>query len=271
MKATIGVDHQIVAINNANGEHSICEVYNRGAQQSKFDILCFVHEDVGFHTIGWGNKIVEILNRPAIGLAGVAGATHKSANVAAWWDTPAKHHRMHIVQPQNQQLTKISINPQGTLLSEVVALDGVFLATKKSIWEQFKFDQDNLKGFHFYDTDFSTAVRTKYKVVVTYEVLLTHYSAGTPNTASWVDHALIYHKKWRKHLPALVQKEKLIDKFLLEKIASFNIILRSNHIGYPTTAIVKHTAQYVRLPYKLMFFAVYLYSFLKNLIKKQTS
>ena len=257
IEQTVGVPYEIIPIDNASGAFGICEAYNTGAQKSRFDCLCFVHEDVSFSTLNWGHKLLEIVANPTIGLVGVAGATHKSANVSAWWDIPLPYQRMHLVQPQEQQLTSISLNPQQETLAEVVAVDGVFLATKKNVWEQFKFDQKTLKGFHFYDVDFSTAIRTRYKVVVTYEILLTHYSAGSPDTVSWVEHAVAYHRKWKKCLPDSVSKKNVKSKFLLEKIAGFNIILRSKNVGYPITSLAKDTIRYVRFPYKLVWFVAY--------------
>lgn len=265
--ATVEAEHEIVAIANAQGQYGICEVYNAGAYRSKFEILCFVHEDVSFQTTGWGSKITEALCDPTVGLIGVAGATHKSANVSAWWDTPVQHHRVHIQHPYNRQLTNLNINPDQVSLAEVVALDGVFLATRREIWTQFKFDQERLTGFHFYDIDFSTAVRTKYKVVVTYDISLTHFSSGNPNTADWVDHALVYHKKWRKRLPASVQRKRLVDKFLLERTAGSNIILRSQNIRYATGSVAKFTLRYVRFPYQLMFFLSYIRLWMKKQLR----
>ena len=259
IEQTIGVPYEIIPIDNATGRFGICEAYNTGAQQSKFNVLCFVHEDVTFNTARWGSKVLEILANPTVGLLGVAGASHKSANVSAWWDTPAPYQRVHIVQPRPERLTEISINPPDTLLSDVVALDGVFLATRSDVWEQFKFDQRNLTGFHFYDVDFSTAVRTRYRVVVTYEILLTHYSAGSPDTTSWIEHAVIYHRKWRKYLPDSVEKKTVKARFFLEKIASFNILLRSKSVSYPILSLMKQTLRYVRFPYKIMLFIAYLY------------
>ena len=264
VKATVGVAYEIITIANAQGQYGICEAYNKGARQSKFDTLCFVHEDVSFQTTDWGRKVVEYLRNPTVGLVGVAGATHKSANVSAWWDTPAQYHRAYIQHPYHERLTDLNLNPDRTSLAEVVTLDGVFLATRRDVWAQFEFDQQRLRGFHFYDTDFSTAVRTKYKVVVTYEISLTHFSSGNPNTTDWVDHALTYHKKWRRHLPALVQPESLINKFLLERIAGFNIILRSRNIRYSTWSVAKFTLRYVRFPYQLMLLLSYIRLWVKE-------
>lgn len=261
---TVGIPYEIVPVDNTLGKYGICEAYNSGARKSRFDLLCFVHEDVTFNTIDWGKKVEEIFADSSIGLLGVAGSCHKPANVSTWWDTEEKNHRVHIVQPQDQRLTKVVVNPDHELLSEVAVLDGVFLVTKKHVWQQFKFDEDNLKGFHFYDVDFSTAVMTKYKVMVTYEVLLTHRSAGSPNTNAWLENALIYHKKWKKQLPVFVTKTNTQEKFLAERAASFNIVLRSRKIGYSIIAIAKYTVRYVRFPYKIMFFIAFVYLLVKE-------
>ncbi len=63
---------------------------------------------------------------------------------------------------------------------EVVAVDGVFLASKKSVIENVPFDEKTFTGFHFYDIDLSLRVAQKYKVLVTTDILLKHYSPGDP-------------------------------------------------------------------------------------------
>ncbi|MFI2757155.1 glycosyltransferase family 2 protein, partial [Streptococcus suis] len=59
--ATIGVPHEIVAVDNSEGQYGICEAYNIGAAQAQYDVLCFMHEDIRFHTSGWGRIVVDIL------------------------------------------------------------------------------------------------------------------------------------------------------------------------------------------------------------------
>ena len=47
IKTTIGIsNYEIVPIYNINNEYSIFEAYNLGVDQSKYEICCFMHDDI---------------------------------------------------------------------------------------------------------------------------------------------------------------------------------------------------------------------------------
>ena len=71
---TIGVEWQLILLDNGVLKKSITEVYNLGAAQAKFDTLCFVHEDVLFRTKDWGRRIIDYFDHDKdLSLVGVAG------------------------------------------------------------------------------------------------------------------------------------------------------------------------------------------------------
>ena len=59
---TIGVEHEIILMDNTRINKSISAVYNMGAASSKFGIVCFVHEDVLFETNVWGSHLVSLFD-----------------------------------------------------------------------------------------------------------------------------------------------------------------------------------------------------------------
>ena len=95
---------------------------------------------------------------------------------------------------------KTVVNPMQGSFDEVAVIDGVFMATKKAIATLFPFDETMLKGFHCYDLDFSLHIGTKYKTVVSYAILLEHFSEGRLNK-NWLYDSLKLHKKWKAILP----------------------------------------------------------------------
>ena len=206
--ATIGVEHEVIRIDNSNNQYSICSAYNFGAAKASFDILCFVHEDVLFKTDSWGKNLLAHFNSDTdIGLIGIAGSVYKSKMSTAWWQSEAgwpEITRMNLVQHSKSYTHPKALysNPHNDIRSEVVALDGVLLVTDKSTWLQYPFDEKLLKGFHGYDLDFSMQVRQTKKVVVVYDVLLDHFSGGNSNGV-WLSEILKVHKKWKQHLPAV--------------------------------------------------------------------
>jgi hypothetical protein len=76
----------------------------------------------------------------------------------------------------------------------------MFLATKKIIFNDIKFDESIFKGFHCYDIDFSLQILKKYKVVVNYNILIEHLSPGSFNL-EWLKETKKLQNKWFKDLP----------------------------------------------------------------------
>ena len=91
-------------------------------------------------------------------------------------------------------------NPGNYLLSDVVAVDGMWFCTRRKIATDIGFDEALFRRFHCYDVDFSLAVHQQHRVAVTFEILVEHFSNGSFN-AEWAEETLKLHHKWRKQLP----------------------------------------------------------------------
>lgn len=207
IRNTVGVVHEIIAIDNHTGSRGICEVYNEGAKRARFDVLCFMHEDIELRTAGWGIKVLEIFNQnPQLGLLGIAGGGYKSLAPSSWYNYHLQENGgfyANLVQGYRHTGRKETVeyrNPRNQVLSQVACIDGCWMCTRKEAVQQFPFDENLLKGFHGYDLDFSIAVNQRYQVAVTFEVLLKHFSEGNFNQ-TWRAQILKVHKKWPHLLP----------------------------------------------------------------------
>ena len=207
LKSSIGVPYQLIKIDNPN-KYSLSKAYNLGAEEARFDILVFVHEDVVFATENWGMILCQLFEQnEKLGIVGVAGSLKKSCLPTGWGTGTAKYDRINLIQA-NEAHEEIHSTRKGNQSFEPVkVLDGVFLATTKKIWETLRFDE-SLLGFHVYDIDFSLRVTQSYLGLITYEILLKHFSMGNYNS-SWVEKTLAYHK--RKDKALLFDREKSFD------------------------------------------------------------
>jgi hypothetical protein len=218
---TIGVQFEIIAINNSDGKKGICEVYNKGANNARFGILCFMHEDIIIKTQNWGAILYKIFkNDTNIGLVGVAGAAYKSLSPSPWsgYGIDTKH--INLLQSYKHQLTEAQLlyrNPQNVKLATVACIDGVFMCTTKNVFSDHKFDEDTFKGFHIYDVDFSLNIGQTYKVSVTFDILLNHLSEGSYNKA-WLLDNLKLHEKWKNILPVNIENLSLKQQLFIEKV-----------------------------------------------------
>ena len=59
IKDTIGIEYELIHIDNSEKKYTIFEAYNLGFSMSKFPNLCFMHDDLVFHTQNWGQIVNE--------------------------------------------------------------------------------------------------------------------------------------------------------------------------------------------------------------------
>ena len=216
--ATIGVPYELIAIDNSAGKYGICEAYNIGARQSQYEVLCFMHEDIAFHTPDWGQVVIDVLADSSIGVLGVAGGMYQLGVPSGWWSV-YEHLRMQVIQttpdyPRNLDV----VNPQQEELADVAAVDGLWMCSRKTVWQQHPFDEATFPAFHFYDLDYCTQVFQRLRVCVTFRVLIEHFSTGSINEG-WLQAALLYQRKWRAHLPfGVVEVSKLQRKRIEQRV-----------------------------------------------------
>ena len=238
---TIHVDYEIVHIDNSENQFSICSAYNEGFSRSRFPYLCFVHEDVCFLSKNWGEKIVAHLQTPDVGILGLAGRDYLTRVPASW---SAKMEGMNIVQSDKtgKKETKTKYAPIGydKPRREVVMLDGVLLCMRRELMESIKFDE-NLDGFHGYDFDISIqSVLTGKINHVIYDILVEHFSRGTPD-ADYYRSLIKIFKKWERSLPLLGRNlsENVLNKIPeIEKNGIRKLTGKMMRRGVPTKEIM---------------------------------
>lgn len=229
LKETIGVEYEIIAINNSKSKYSIFSAYNLGVKRSKFPIICFMHEDLKFHTKNWGQKVIDHFKESEFSMLGVAGSdcilkipgTYSTSGIVYW----------NLLQ-SNEDGSKtdhLYYNPDSSIIKEVYAIDGLWFCVKKKLFDTIKFDDERYSGFHFYDFDISMQlINHGYKIGVIYDVLMEHFSYGKINL-EWLTNSTIFFNKWSAVLPLGTEKldkiihKKMIRAGLLEYISFLNM------------------------------------------------
>jgi glycosyltransferase involved in cell wall biosynthesis len=240
VKETIGVIYEIIRIDNTIVNYGICKAYNEGAKQAKYDYLCFMHEDILFRSDNWGNILIDFFkSSPKTGLVGVAGSSYKSLVPSIWAQGLFNTDYRNIVQHyKNLQVSEVG---NQTEFNEVKTLDGVFLFTKKTIWEKHPFDDLNFDKFHCYDLDFSLQIGQDYKLFVCNGVLIEHFSSGSLNK-DWLKYSIKLSEKWKHYLPVgnLKPEQQKEVEWRNRKILFF----RMNILGYPFKTAVQQFFKY---------------------------
>jgi len=205
--ATIGVECEWLVWDNRDKNTGLCKVYNELAAQAQFPFLCFVHEDILFRTQNWGRYLLGLVGADtATHLVGIAGGKYKSRLYSGWYSGARDLDYYHITHSENgkdQQLSYPLLWPHTE--ERVACIDGVFMFCKKEVWRQHLFNEDLLKGFHFYDIDFSMRVAKENKVVVTNQVDIIHLTKGGDYGNKWIEQAFIFHDHMADALPFAVR------------------------------------------------------------------
>lgn len=205
---TIGCEYELVVIDNSDNRHSIFTAYNEGVRRAKGDILCFMHDDILYHTNGWGPIIQKhFQDDPEIGLIGVAGSHINAKSPIYWSNSPfISEHNLHndngsIIECFHHKY----YNEKG--IAEVASVDGMCFLFRKELFDSIRFDNITYQGFHAYDMDICMQVhQTGYKVVVCNTFLIEHFwSESACSTKKGMElfekNLILFAQKWNNHLP----------------------------------------------------------------------
>lgn len=200
--ATIGLPYELIAVENGQGQYGICEAYNIGAAQASYPLLCFMHEDITFRTSDWGKVVAHVLRDISIGVIGVIGGKWLPNAPGTWWGCGNKYLSSNVLNasPTGDYQEYAYANPEDKTVVDVAAVDGMWLCTRKEVWQKYPFDSKNFPGFHFYDVDFCANIFPFYRICVVLEVGVTHYSLGSYND-SWTEYVDVFYRKHAHHLP----------------------------------------------------------------------
>lgn len=207
IKKTIGLkDFEIYEIVN-NGQKSLTQCYNEGLDNTKNNIVVFCHDDILLKE-GWGKKIIKHFQNTDYGILGMAGTTDM-AETGRWWEDQTK--MIGIVSHSHQGKTwenRYSEN-FGDDIIETVILDGLFFVTHKDrIKERF---DENIKGFHLYDVDFTFNNHLSgVKVGVIFDIKIIHKSIGMTNE-EWEKNRQQFVEKYKEKLPYKIKPNIKFD------------------------------------------------------------
>lgn len=239
VRETIGVEYQLIEINNVEAK-GLAEIYNNAARLAKFDILCFCHEDILFKVDNWGLLVCKTFKSEInLGLLGVAGATYKSLN-PSYWSYPLADRQLrvsNVFHKDDSSNTFEHLFENGHhSFKETTTVDGVWFCVPRHVLQQFSFDDNLLKGFHGYDLDYSINVGRKYKIGVTLEIPIIHFSKGRLDS-DWIKEILKVHNKWFNHLP--IETADINNQVVEESKAALFFFTKMKQEGFSILEILR--------------------------------
>jgi len=204
LKKSCGVSNpQIIPIEN-EGKYSLPEAYNMILEQATNDIVVLCHDDIYFDSKNWGSKILKHFKRsPEYGILGLAGSTQLPES-AKWWEDFSKMKGIVNHEHEGKKWESKYSASLGNQIEDVVLVDGLFIVlNKKNIKQTFN---EEIKGFHFYDVDFSFRNFIEdVKIGVMYDVRVTHKSIGQTNE-QWEQNRIKFAEKHKDILPVKIKR-----------------------------------------------------------------
>lgn len=208
IKKTIGVKNPEILIYENFNQYSLTEIYNIGLNQSKNDIVLFVHNDVYFNTDNWGKILLSKFDSDEYGIIGLAGTTDLIEN-GVWWGDQSKMIGSVFHKHNNKTFESKYSNSYNKEIIDVVAVDGLFIAVNKNKLQKGFIEK--FKGFHYYDISFCIEnVLKGVKIGVIFDIKLTHYSIGMTNE-QFENNRKLFVQEYKDNLPLRLNVSKLRD------------------------------------------------------------
>lgn len=264
IKQTIGIPFELVIIDNSNNFYSIFSAYNEGVKRSKYEVLCFMHDDIIFKTNDWGINVMNRFKSSNLGAIGVAGSPYYAILPGGWWSGGYISQSIYGEQELAYQTKKDNSLP-------VVVLDGLWFCVRKSLFSMIRFDDTTFNGFHYYDMDISLQIQQKgYTLLSVYDISIQHSSGKLDTT--WLSNALLLQKKWENKLPIFTEKLPYFKEVTIEFAVLEEYIKSMKKNGINSFKILsfmmQQLANYRLKRFKLSFPFIYIYLAMRYLLKK---
>ncbi len=191
-----------ILIYENDGVNSLPEIYNIGLNESKNDIVVFIHDDLILETKNMTPKVIRLFEKnPDYGIIGIAGTDNLISGM--WWQD--KTSMYGIVGHEHEGKRHVNHYSKGDYsekLKEVVVIDGLFMMIhKQRIKHKFN---EQFEGFHFYDLPICLENHLDgVKVGVTTKIKVTHKSIGMVNK-KWEKNKLLFEALYEKNFPLVV-------------------------------------------------------------------
>jgi hypothetical protein len=191
-----------ILIYENDGVNSLPEIYNIGLNDSKYDIVVFIHDDLILETKNITPKIIRLFDKnPDYGIIGIAGTDNLISGM--WWqDRTSMYGIVGHEHEGKRHVNHYSKGDYSENLKQVIVVDGLFIMVhKKRIKHTFN---QQFEGFHFYDLPICIENHLDgVKIGVTTKIKVTHKSIGMVNK-KWEKNKLLFEALYEKNFPVKI-------------------------------------------------------------------
>lgn len=238
IRKSCGREYRLVGLDNRNGEYDIFSAYKKLTGEIQSEIMVFCHQDICFCTENWGDLLEKYFaEHSQLGAVGVAGGSAHPRSPGGWMTAPPCCERcINIIQhtPDGKRVSDRTVT-DGRELYPVTVIDGVFMAFRGSVFSEVSFGNSGLSGFHGYDLDISLQLlRHGWKIAVTSEILLEHFSAGS-YSPQYIHNIVAVHLANRDILPVFAGEfpasQHALKEYETRSLLFFAYTMRSSGVS----------------------------------------
>ena len=162
--------------------------------RSRADVVVLSHDDVDVLAEDFAGRLCALMR--VFDAVGVAGSTVMHGPAIGWSGHP--HLRGWIVhRVAGEAGYRVDVLHPAPSAGNIVVLDGVLIAARRSVLAAVPFDAATFDGFHLYDLDWSLrASQAGYRLGVAGELLLVHASRGA------------YDARWQRYAERFCAKHR---------------------------------------------------------------
>ena len=163
------------------------------------DIIILCHDDLKIHSskAEFISALAKCVNKRT-GVVGLAGTANLGED-SVWWNQERWRQGFHrgSVKHQNPEVHETYYGPHG----RVVALDGLFLAARKEVWDHISLEKPTYfeGNWDFYDIHYTTKAHELGYHNFTIPIEVIHESSGE----------LVGRDSWHKNREAFISNTKL--------------------------------------------------------------
>lgn len=211
IKETCGIDDVEIIQKINNGEKSLSVVYNEILNESTNNIVVLCHDDILFEKKYWAKRVIEhFQKRSEYGILGVAGTRYYPSS-GMWWEVSSEMIGQVYHQHNGKKWLSKYNEPFGNKVMQSIIVDGVFMMVQKD--KLSKRFNENVEGFHFYDTTFSFENHLDgVKVGVVSNIPITHLSIGMTNK-QWDQNRVKFVDTFKESLPQILGNDLPVLKY----------------------------------------------------------
>ena len=249
LKNTIGLKNPEILIYENFNQYSLTEIYNIGLNESKNDIVLFIHNDIFFNTDNWGRILLSKFNNTEYGIIGIAGTTDLNSN-GVWWTDSSKMIGSVFHKHNNKTFESKYSNSYNKEIIDAVVVDGLFIGVNKNkIQKSFV---ETFKGFHYYDISFCIEnFLSEVKIGVIFDIKVTHNSIGITNE-QFENNRKIFVEEYKDRLPIKLKIDNIKDlsfrEIQFKTVPQVSIIIphkNNNELLFNLLNSIKNKSKYI--------------------------